>query len=161
IPELPALQSVSASSLSPSRGEHGETAMAKLRVQADQETANQIRRWMESVGPAKQEELAEMIDAADDRWSKLEWGRISDWIERNGGRRSYATWLVIEGAESRPKSPPLVSESGQLIEAGWLACRNASAMLQSMPWWAEGLRRRRLFACACARRLWEMLPDGW
>jgi hypothetical protein len=135
----------------------GGLAMAKLIVRADQETASQVMHWMESIGAAKQQELAERIDAAEDRWSKLEWGAISDWIGRNGGRRSFSTWLELEGGE--PKPPPLV-DGGTLSEAGWLACRDASAMLRALPWGGRP-RDKRLFACACARLLWATLSEGW
>ncbi len=134
--------------------------MAKLKLQqADPATARQVSRWLESIGEARQEELAEMIDAAEDRWSRHEWGAICDWVERHGGRRSYATWLVAD--EGFPEPPPLVLNGGELNEIGWLPCRDASAMLKALPEGASGLRARRLFACACARRLWGMLAHEW
>jgi hypothetical protein len=135
--------------------------MEKLTVQATRNASSQIVRWVESIGAENREELAEMIEAALDHWSGLQWSAISDCVERNGGRRSYASYLVVEGSEPRPKPTPLMFESRQLIESGWLSSGDATLMLRSMPHFAEGLRRRRLFACACARHLWSMLSDEW
>src|SRR5947209_16617034 len=46
-----------------------------------------------------------------------------------------------------------------MTEAEWLAATNPYPMLESRCRRAPG-RKLRLFACACARRLWHLLGDG-
>ncbi len=48
-----------------------------------------------------------------------------------------------------------------MTEAEWLVCRKPLEMLLALPRSADSLRRRRLFACACARHVWEQLPAPW
>jgi hypothetical protein len=43
-------------------------------------------------------------------------------------------------------------------EAEWLACNNLGIVMQLAPGLGSE-RKRRLFACACARQLWRLLPD--
>jgi len=43
-------------------------------------------------------------------------------------------------------------------EADWLGCGDPFHMFRFR---AASDRKRRLFACACCRRAWRLLPDGW
>jgi hypothetical protein len=45
-----------------------------------------------------------------------------------------------------------------MTEAKWLACDAAASMLEFLQERASD-RKRRLFACACCRRIWHLLPD--
>jgi hypothetical protein len=60
-------------------------------------------RWLESLPEGERSELAAIIAGADDRWSKVEWGVISDWVEEHGGRRAFSIWLDFE---DQPPGPP-------------------------------------------------------
>ncbi|MBV9126371.1 MAG: hypothetical protein JO112_23735, partial [Planctomycetes bacterium] len=46
-----------------------------------------------------------------------------------------------------------------MTEAEWLACDNPDRMLQHLGTRVSA-RKLRLFACACGRRLWDVLPDN-
>jgi hypothetical protein len=46
-----------------------------------------------------------------------------------------------------------------MTAADWEICWNPRAMLDSLPRRASG-RKLRLFACACVRRVWHLLPDA-
>jgi hypothetical protein len=46
-----------------------------------------------------------------------------------------------------------------MTEAEWLACSDPRPMLRQLHY-NYSHRKKRLFACDCARRLWELLPDG-
>lgn len=51
-------------------------------------------------------------------------------------------------------------ELGEVMtESRWLACANPDEMLAFLRGRAS-LRKLRLFACACCRRIWERLPDA-
>jgi hypothetical protein len=47
-----------------------------------------------------------------------------------------------------------------MTEAEWLACDKPELMLKHL---RSGVsdRKRRLFACACCRKVWRLLPDGY
>jgi hypothetical protein len=44
-----------------------------------------------------------------------------------------------------------------MTEAEWLACPNPNVMVPIIRWTARD-RKLRLFACACCRRIWHLLP---
>ena len=44
-----------------------------------------------------------------------------------------------------------------MTEAEWLTSEDPGAMLKDWPW-AVSERKARLFACACCRRIWSLLP---
>jgi hypothetical protein len=46
-----------------------------------------------------------------------------------------------------------------MTEAQWLACTDPDAMLKFVAGTAS-TRQLRLFACACARRVWHLLPHA-
>jgi hypothetical protein len=47
-----------------------------------------------------------------------------------------------------------------MTEAEWLACDDPQTMVVFLGTdWRERTRKRRLFACACVRRIWHLLPD--
>jgi hypothetical protein len=47
-----------------------------------------------------------------------------------------------------------------LTEAEWLACSDPEAMLEFVRR-TMSVRKKRLFACACCRLVWESLPSYW
>lgn len=52
-----------------------------------------------------------------------------------------------------------MASKGGLTEAEWLGCSDPRAMLEFLPD-AGNERKFRLFGCACARRVWDLLPEA-
>jgi uncharacterized protein (TIGR02996 family) len=84
--------------------------------------------WLDSLSRSENAALASIIAGARDRWSKFEWGIISDWIEDHDGRRSYSMWVdaelleeneFLENIRANPRD-----DTPRLAYADWLY-RNA------------------------------------
>jgi hypothetical protein len=67
---------------------------------------------------------------------------------RPGGEHARGCWLV----------DALLGRQGLLTEAEWQASPDPESLLAHLRGWA-GDRKLRLFACACLRRAWPLLPD--
>src|SRR4051794_7575301 len=75
-------------------------------------------------------------------------------LRRAFGRRAGA-------ADSRPPGgapPPPAAPPADMDEATWLACTHPGLMLRSLGERASE-RKLRLFACACCRSVWHLLPE--
>src|SRR5205085_5261511 len=66
------------------------------------------------------------------------------------GLRGGMTLRQLLGGDAR--------RGGPVNEAEWLACDNPERMLKCLPGKASD-RKLWLFAVACCRRIWELLPD--
>ena len=47
-----------------------------------------------------------------------------------------------------------------MTEAEWLDCADSQRMLNEYLYLTGSVRKKRLFACACCRRVWHLLDDA-
>jgi hypothetical protein len=47
-----------------------------------------------------------------------------------------------------------------MIETEWLTCQDPEMLLKFL-WDSTSGRKLRLFGCACCRRIWDLIPEGW
>src|SRR5262249_38794538 len=102
---------------------------------------------------------------------------VSDVGSAAGRRRGAVAWRLPLSKRGVPAANEGIPPSSFLIGAGrdrqsqdqgkmnmteaeWLRCIDVRAMVACRPW-GKGQRKARLFACACCRRLGDIVQDRW